>query len=466
MSTATLAVTPATQKMLAGPVLPTLLRLATPNMLGLFANTIVIGFDGYIVGRLGADALAGVAVVLPLAMLMLQMSAGGLGGSTTAVVARALGAGDVPLATRLAQHAVLLGLAASLLFTLVASTPALYAAIGARDAVLAQASSYAAVLFAGAAAVWSVNVLAGVARGTGDMNAAALALIATTAMHLLLCPVLVFGAGPVPPLGVAGAATSTVTCNAISALGLLAWLSRRGRPVRLIGSRWSLQGATFRQILRLALPSALSPLLSNGSIALTTAYVATFGSLAVAAYGIAARLEYILVPIAFGVGGALTAMVATNLGARQAVRAKRVTWTGASVVWAVTGLIGVAAALWPMAWMSLFTADAQVQAGGATYLRIVGGSYGFFGLGLALFFASQGAGRLAWPLLASTARLVVVAVGGWVALHIIGGPPEVLYVVVAASLVVMGVTLAAATYLSDWTPRRGSGAGGAQKAAA
>jgi putative MATE family efflux protein len=456
VSTAALAVTPATQRMLDGPVLATLLRLATPNVLGLFANTIVIGFDGYIVGRLGADALAGVAVVLPLAMLMLQMSAGGLGGSTTAVVARALGAGDVPLATRLAQHALLLGLAASLLFTLIASSPALYTAMGAHDAVLAQATRYAAVLFAGAAAVWSVNVLAGVARGTGDMAAAALALIATTAMHLVLCPTLVFGAGPLPPLGVAGAATSTVTCNAISALGLLAWLSRRGRPVRLIGQRWTLQSAAFRQILRLALPSAVSPVLSNGSIAVTTAYVATFGSLAVAAYGIAARLEYILVPIAFGIGGALTAMVATNLGARQAARAKRVTWTGASLVWAVTGLIGLAAALWPQGWMVLFTADPQVQAGGASYLRIVGGAYGFFGLGLALFFASQGAGRLAWPLLASTARLLVVAVGGWIALRVVGGPPESLYAVVAASLLVMGVTLSAATYLSDWTPRRSS----------
>ena len=236
MSTATaLAPNAATQRMLDGPVLPTLLRLATPNVLGLFANTVVIGFDGYIVGRLGADALAGVAVVLPLAMLMLQMSAGGLGGSTTAVVARALGAGDAPHATQLARHALLLGLAASLLFTLVASGSALYAAMGARGGVLAQASSYAAVLFAGAAAVWSVNVLAGIARGTGAMGVAALALVGTTAMHLVLCPLLVFGAGPVPGLGVAGAAASTVACSAVSALGLLAWLSRRRAAVRIVG---------------------------------------------------------------------------------------------------------------------------------------------------------------------------------------------------------------------------------------
>jgi putative MATE family efflux protein len=445
--------TPVTQRMLHGPVLPTLLRLATPNMIGLFANTVVIGFDGYIVGRLGADALAGVAVVLPLAMLMLQMSAGGLGGSTTAVVARALGAGDGALAARLARHAVLLGLAASLLFTLVAASPWLYSALGARGPVLAQASRYASVLFAGAAAVWSVNVMAGVARGAGQMGAAALALVGTTAMHLVLCPMLVFGSGPLPALGVAGAAASTVTCNAVSALGLLAWLSRMGSPVRLLPGAWAPRRDAFGTVLRLALPSALSPVLSNSSIALSTAYMATFGSVAVAAYGIAARLEYILVPIAFGFGGALTAMVATNLGAQQAVRAKRITWAGSGLVWAITGAIGAAAALWPQAWIALFSADAQVREIGAAYLRIVGGAYGFFGLGLALFFASQGAGRLAWPLLASTARLLVVAIGGGVAVHVLGAPPAALYVVIAISLLVMGTTLGIATSLSDWSAR-------------
>ena len=454
MSTAALSASAATQKMLRGPVLPTLLGLATPNVLGLFANTLVIGFDGYIVGRLGSEALAGVAVVLPLAMLMLQMSAGGLGGSTTAAVARALGAGDAPQATRLAQHAVLLGLIASLLFTLLAANPALYAAMGARDGVLAQASAYAGVLFPGAAAIWSVNVLAGVARGSGNMVPAALALVGTTAMHLLLCPLLVFGAGPVPPLGVAGAAASTVICNGVSALALLAWLSRPASAVRIVGPRWQLQRSAFRRILDVALPSALSPILSNGSIALATAYVGTFGSLAVAAYGIAARLEYILVPIAFGFGSALTAMVATNLGARQAVRAKRVTWTGAGLVWAVTGSIGLVAAVLPQAWMALFTADAAVQDAGSAYLRIVGGCYGFFGLGLALFFASQGAGRLRWALVASTARLIVVALGGWLAVHVAGGPPESLYAVIAVSLALMGLTLGVATHLADWDGAR------------
>lgn len=440
----------ATRRMLVGPVLPTLLRLATPNVLGLFAITVMIGFDGYIVGRLGADALAGVAVVLPLAMLMLQMSAGSLGGSTTAVVARALGAGDAALATQFARHSLVVGLAASALFTLLATRPGLYAAMGATEGALAQATRYATVLFAGAAAIWSVNVLAGVARGSGNMLAASLALVGTTVLHLLLCPILVFGAGPIPALGVAGAAASTVACNAVAALALLAWLSRPGAPVRVLGTRWRLQGAVFRRVLDLALPSSANPVLSNASIALATAYVGTFGSLAVAAYGIAARLEYILVPIAFGMGSALTAMVATNMGADQAARAKRATWVGAGLVLGVTGAIGVAAALWPAGWMALFTADAEVEAAGSAYLRIVGGCYGFFGLGLALFFASQGAGRLTWPLAASALRLAVVAVGGWLAVHVAGAPPEALYAVVALSLSALGLTLAAAIHRADW----------------
>ncbi len=448
------AIPPATQRMLRGPVLPTLLALAAPNVLGLFANTVVIGYDGYIVGRLGADALAGVALVLPLAMLMLQMSAGGLGGTTTAAVARALGAGDPQQATRLARHALVVGLLASALFTLLAAGPWLYATLGGRGGVLAQASSYAAVLFSGAVAVWSVNVLAGVARGVGDMAAAAIALVGTTAIHLVLCPLLVFGAGPVPPMGVAGAAASTVASNAVSALALLAWLSRGRSPVRILGAGWTLHRAAFRSVLALALPSSLGPILSNAAILVATAYVGTFGTLAVAAYGIAARLEYILVPIAFGIGGALTAMVGANLGAQQAPRAKRIAWSGAALVWAVTGAIGIAAALEPSVWMQLFTTDAAVQAEGSAYLRIVGGSYGFFGLALALFFASQGAGRMRWPLLASATRLLVVAAGGGLVLYFAPAGSQALYAVIAVGMVAMGLTVAAATWFADWTPRK------------
>ena len=453
MSAAAPAMTARTQQMLHAPLLPTLFRLAAPNILGLFAMTLVIGYDGFILGRLGADALAGVALVLPLSMLMLQMSAGGIGGATTAAVARALGAGSSDEAARLAQHALFIAIVAGALFTLAqfGLGRVTYAAMGGRGAALANAMAYASVLFSGAAIVWCNNVLAGIVRGSGNMLLPALALLGMALVHVLLCPLLVFGAGPVPALGVAGAAVSMLVANALSALWLAAHLLRRRGAVQLRSVPWRLRAPLLAGLLRVGIPASLSPVISNASIALATAFVGSYGIAALAGYGVAARLEYILVPIAFGFGTALTAMVATNMGARQTQRALKVTWTGAAVVFAITGAIGLAAAIQPALWMNLFTTDPAVRNFGAQYLNIVGGCYGLFGLGLALFFASQGAGRMAWPLAASMARLVVVAAGGWVCVRWLQQGPTVFFLVVASSFAAYALTLAAAIRLGGWS---------------
>ena len=139
------------------------------------------------------------------------------------------------------------------------------------------------------------------------------------------------------------------------------------------------------------------------------------------------------------------------MGAGQSARAVRVAWLGGGVVAAITGTIGVVTAIAPGLWMNLFTQDAQVLGLGATYLRIVGGCYAFFGLGLALFFASQGAGRMFWPLTASMGRLVVLVVGGWLCVHVFNTGATALFAVVAFSLVVYGSTLAIAIRMGSWT---------------
>lgn len=441
------------QQMLHAPLLPTLFRLATPNVMGLFAMTIVIGYDGYILGLVGADALAGIALVFPLSMLMLQMSAGGIGGATTAAVARALGAGRREDASRLAQQALLIAALLAVLFMVVmlGAGRGIFDAMGGRGPALEAALAYSNALFAGAAVIWFTNVLAAVVRGAGNMLLPSLLLVATALLHLGLSPLLVFGWGPVPGMGVAGAALSTLTVNALSALVMVAWLLRRDGAVHLGRTPWWPQRPLWREILRVGLPASLSPVISNASIAVATAFVGHYGTAALAGYGVAARLEYILVPIAFGFGTALTAMVATNMGAGQAPRAVRVAWAGGAVVAAITGAIGVATAIAPGLWMNLFTQDAAVLAFGANYLNIVGGCYGFFGLGLALFFASQGAGRMFWPLAGSMGRLVILVVGGWLCVHVLQTSASGLFAVVALSLVVYGSTLAIAIRLGSWT---------------
>lgn len=441
------------QQMLHAPLLPTLFRLATPNVMGLFAMTIVIGYDGYILGLVGADALAGIALVFPLSMLMLQMSAGGIGGATTAAVARALGAGRREDASRLAQQALLIAALLAVLFMVVmlGGGRGIFTAMGGKGSALDAALAYSNALFAGAAVIWFTNVLAAVVRGAGNMLLPSLLLVATALLHLGLSPLLVFGWGPVPGIGVAGAALSTLTVNALSAVVMVVWLLRRDGAVHLGRTPWWPQRSLWREILRVGLPASLSPVISNASIAVATAFVGHYGTAALAGYGVAARLEYILVPIAFGFGTALTAMVATNMGAGQAPRAVRVAWAGGAVVAAITGAIGVATAIAPGLWMNLFTQDTAVLGVGANYLNIVGGCYGFFGLGLALFFASQGAGRMFWPLAGSTGRLVILVVGGWLCVHVFQTPASGLFAVIALSLVVYGSTLAIAIRLGSWT---------------
>jgi putative MATE family efflux protein len=441
-----------TQQMLLAPLVPTLVRLAAPNVMGLFAMTLVIGYDGFILGRLGAQALAGVALVLPLSMLMLQMSAGGIGGAATAAVARAIGAGQQEEASRLAQHALVIAAVAGVAFTviLLGGGRAIFSAMGGRGAALGEALAYSDVIFGGAVLVWFTNVLAGVVRGAGNMLLPSLALLGMALVHLVLCPLLVFGWGAWHGLGIAGAAVSTLTVNALASAALAAHLLRRGGPVRLGGAPWPLRMEPLRALLRVGIPASVSPVISNASIAAATAFVGSYGTVALAGYGVAARLEYILVPIAFGFGTALTAMVATNIGAGQTRRALRVTWTGAALVFAITGAIGLAAAVSPALWMNLFTPDETVRAFGGLYLNIVGGCYGLFGLGLALFFASQGAGRMLWPLVASMARLVTVGIGGWACVHLLGAPAATFFLVVAFSFAAYAATLAAAIRLGSW----------------
>ena len=442
-----------TDRMLRAPVLATLFRLATPNIMGLFAMPLVIGYDGFIVGRLGANALAGVALVFPLSMLMIQISGGAIGGASTAAVARALGAGRNEDASRLAQHALVIAVVFAALFTLaeIVFGRGVYAAMGGRGAALEDALAYSRVIFGGAVLIWLFNVLAGVVRGAGNMLLPSLTLLGTAAVHLGLCPLLVFGWGPLRGLGIAGAAVSSLTINALGAAVMAIYLLRRGSAVHLRGTGWRLRGPLAGEILRVGVPAALSPVMSNGSIAISTAYVGSFGIAALAGYGVAARLEYVLVPIAFGFGVALTAMVATNMGAGQPQRALRVAWIGGAVVAVITGSIGLAAAVAPRLWMDFFTSDAAVRGFGSQYLNIVAGCYGLFGLGLALFFASQGAARMAWPLTASATRVAVVSIGGWICIHLLQASATAFFFVVAASLAAYGLTLAAAIRLGGWT---------------
>src|SRR5204863_5223006 len=163
--------------------------------------------------------------------------------------------------------------------------------------------------------------------------------------------------------------------------------------------------------LRVAALDALLTVQTSLSIALATGVAGRSAPAAIAGYGTGSRLEYLLVPLVFGLGGPLVAMVGTNIGAGRRDRALRAAWIGAGIAAGLTEIIGLCAAAVPHAWLSLFDTDPAMLDAGSRYLRVVGPFYGLLGLGMALYFASQRAGRLAWPLPANLTRLATAAGG-------------------------------------------------------
>ena len=455
-ATEVLPISPRTRSLLEAPLAPTLLRLAAPNVLVMVVQAVVTAMDAVFVGWLGTGALAGVSLVFPLVMLMQTMSAGGMGGGVSSAVARALGAGRRDEAESLAAHAVLIALGMSALFTagLLLGGPAVYRAMGGRGPALAAALTYSHVIFGGAVVVWLLNTLSSVVRGTGTMVLPAAVMTASAMVYLALAPALVLGWGPFPRLGVAGTATANLVSFGISSLVLAGYLASPWSAVRLTFRNLAIRRAHFWEILRVGAPGSLNTVLTNLTIVIMTGLVGPFGTLALAGYGMGARLEYLQIPLVFGMGSALVAMVGTNVGAGQIARAERIAWTGAGVAAAITASIGLLAAMFPRAWLGLFTADPHAQAAGLTYLLIVGPFYGFFGLGLALYFASQGAGRLGWPLAAGFMRLIVATGGGWLAGYWLGWGLPGIYAAMAAALVVFGATMAAAIKCGAWRGAR------------
>jgi Na+-driven multidrug efflux pump len=254
-------------------------------------------------------------------------------------------------------------------------------------------------------------------------------------------------------MGVAGGAVAVVIYYAVGSAVLAAYL-RSGRSiVRLSFASIRLRWPLFMDILRVGLVAALITVQTNLTIAIATGLVGAFGPAAIAGYGTGSRLEYLLIPLVFGLGGPLVAMVGTNIGAGRRDRAVRVAWIGAAIAAAICEVIGLAAAAAPYAWLSLFDNDPAMIDAGSRYLHVVGPVYGLFGLGMALYFASQGAGRLLWPLLANFARLVIAAVGGWLALRWTGNLTDI-FIALAVALAAFGLINAAAVASGVWFRHR------------
>ena len=432
-------------------------RLAAPNVFAVAMMTAVTFADAWFVGQLGTAALASLALAFPFLTLMQMMAGGSIGGGTTSAVARAIGAGAIERAESIAWHAALLALAMSGLYMIVLGLFArpIFQLLGGEGAALAGAVGYARVAFGGAAATWFVWVISAIHRGTGDTATPARVIAAASAAQILMSGALTLGWFGLPSLGVVGAAAALVICQGFAAAWLVMFLVRGKGRLRL--RPHALQWAPFLDIMRVGGIGLINSICMAMTVVVVTGLVGRYGTEALAGYGLGSRLELMLVPIAFGVGAALTAAVGVNVGAGQYARARRIAWAGAGVTLTLIGLIGVCVAWMPGLWLDLFTADPGAYDVGVRYLAIAAPFYGLFGAGQALYFASQGTGRLILPVTVSVVRFLTVAAIGALVVSFgweVGG----LFVAVAIGLTLMGVGQALCLLGPGWRADRNESA--------
>ena len=441
------------QFLLEAKITDVLWRLATPNVIAVLLMTAVTFADAWYVGRLGTAALASLALVFPFLSLMQMMAGGAIGGGTTSAVARAIGAGDLAKAATTAWHAVLIALLMSGIFVIVLGLFArpVFELLGGEGEALDGAVTYARIVFGGAFTTWFVFILSAICRGMGDTVTPARAIGTASLIQIFLSGALTLGWLGLPKLGIAGAATAWVICQGAAVAYLAAFLFQGRGRLRLRPQ--ALQWAPIRDIMAVGGLGLLHSFCLAMTVAVITGYVGRYGTEALAGYGLGARLELMLVPIAFGVGAALTAAVGMNVGANQYARARRIAWAGGSVVMVLTGLLGITVAIMPSLWLDLFTADPKAYAFGVQYLVIAAPFYGIFGLGQSFYFASQGTGRMALPVSVTASRFAIVATLGALVISS-GWDITWLFVVVALGLTYMGVGQALCAFGPGWRERR------------
>jgi len=426
--------------------------MATPNALAFFVQAAVSMTEVWYVGQLGRTSLAAMAFVFPGLMLMQMLSGGAMGGAIASATARALGAGKAARARALVWHALFIALCAGVFFYiafLLFGEPLLHL-IGARGDVLAEAMAYAAIVFGGGTSIWLTSLLSGVFRGMGLMRYPAMLMAGGGLVQVVLSGALVLGWFGAPKLGIQGAAISAISVATLTTLLALGKLTLGVVPVPLQTRAAKLETELFVDIFRVGALASISPFLTVGTIQIVNGLVSRSGDAMVAGYGIGSRLEFLLIPMVFGFGAAMNTMVGMSIGANNVERAEHIAFVGGTAASIITGTIGLTLAIFPEIWMGLFTDDALTIAAGSRYLHFTGWAFAFQGMGFSLYFASQGAGTVVWPVLANVFRFIVAAGGATLAIAVFDLSVDWVFASIAMGMVVYGTVTAGSIWRGAW----------------
>lgn len=372
--------------------------LAVPMVLEMSMESIFAVVDAYFVGRLGSAAVATIGLTESL-MVVLYTVAMGLSIGVTATVARRIGEKDTDGAARATVQGLLLGLLLSGLLGIGGAVfaPELLTLMGADREVLAVGTGFARITLGCNSAVFLLFLINAAFRGAGDAAVAMRVLVLGNAINIVLNPMLIFGVGIFPELGIIGAAWATVIGRSIGFLWALWHLGNGRGNLHVRRTHVQLEPQAMRQIASLSGWGTIQVALSSMSWIALVRLIATFGAHAVAGYTIAIRVLLFALMPAYGVGAAAATMVGQALGAKNPARAEQAVWVAARINMLVLGLTGMVFWITAPTLVGWFSDAADVRAVGVYGLRAMSLGFPLFALGMVLEQSFNGAGDTRTP---------------------------------------------------------------------
>jgi putative MATE family efflux protein len=381
-----------------GPLNRAILLLAVPMVLEMVMESVFAVVDIFFVSRLGDEAVAGVALTESV-LTIIYTVAMGLSIGVTAMVARRTGEGDGDGAARTTVQAVLLGLAVALVFAVVGVTFAerLLVVMGADPVTTGVALPYTRIMFGTNAAILLLFLQNASFRGAGDAAIAMRVLWLANGINIVLDPCLIFGIGPFPELGVAGAAVATSIGRGTAVLVQLYTLLRLGGRVSVKREHLTVQPSVIARIMRLSATATFQTFIGMASWIGLIRLTAEFGAEALAGYAIGVRVILFGILPAWGLSNAAATMVGQGLGAGNPERAERAVWIAAKMNLWFLGTLGVAFMVFAPLIVSAFGGTPEASAYAVSCLRIVAAGFFFYAYGMVLTAAFNGAGAVWTP---------------------------------------------------------------------
>lgn len=381
-----------------GSISRAILLLATPMVLEMLMESLFAIVDVFWVTRLGADAVATVGLTESMLTLVFSVAIG-VSMSTTAMVARRVGEKDSHGASIAAVQAIILGVSLAVLMGLPGCLLAskMLTWMGASPGLVASGHTYTAIVFGGSAAVMLLFLNNAIFRGAGDASVAMRVLWVSNLINLVLDPLLIFGIGPFPELGVTGAAVSTLFGRSFGVCYQL-WILLRGNSrIRIALEDIRIVPRVILSLARVSVTGVLQFAVAHTSWIALVRIISTFGAVAVAGYTIGIRIFIFVILPCWGLSGAAATMVGQNLGANKPERAERAVWLTSFYNMLFLGFVGISFILFPRAIAGLFTSDAAVLVYAVDCLRIIAWGNLAYAFGMVMIQAFNGAGDTVTP---------------------------------------------------------------------